>query len=167
VVVLSGSVHAQQAAPKPVIPAKAEVVISRFLGDKKTASFPYVVMVNVNGRPASLRMGVDVPVGTTTTTREGVTTTQPSYRNIGTNIDCSATSREDGRFEVFVNIIDSSFAGGDPKAAMASRDPAAFMTFSASNSLTLRDGQTIQFTLATDKVTGEVVKVDVTFSLVK
>jgi hypothetical protein len=37
----------------------------------------------------------------------------------------------------------------------------------AANNLVLRDGQTRQFTAATDRVTGEVVKVDVTLRVVK
>jgi glucose-1-phosphate thymidylyltransferase len=79
--------------PKPVIPAKVDVVIQRYQGDKRVASLPYTLTVSVNGSPSQLRMGVDVPVGTTTTTRDGVTTTQPSYRNVGTNIDCRPRRR--------------------------------------------------------------------------
>jgi hypothetical protein len=155
----------------PMIPARVDVVISRFAGDKKTATLPYSLMVNINGDHynqgrTSIRMGVDVPVGTTTVTRDGVTTTQPSYRNVGTNIDCYGTARDDGRFSLYVNVVDASFVGGDPRTARV-QDPAAFMTFSTSNHLTLRDGQTLQFTLATDKVTGEVVKVDVTLTVIK
>jgi hypothetical protein len=156
----------QDPAARPVVmPAKVDVVISRFQADKKISSLPYSLMVNVNGRPTNVRMGVDVPIGTSTTSRDGVTTTENRYRNIGTNIDCSATSRPDGRFEVSINVNDSSVAGGDFKARP--QDPMAFLTLTTSNYLTLRDGQTVQFTMATDKVTGEVVKVDVTLTLVK
>ena len=178
VVALGGALEAQQQpqprpAPPPMIPAKVDVVISRFAGEKKTANLPYSLMVNINGDHynmgrTSIRMGVDVPVGTTTVTRDGVTTTQPSYRNVGTNIDCHGSSREDGRFSVFVNVVDSSFVGGDPRAARVQEmGAAAFMTFTTSNNLTLRDGQTVQFTMATDKVTGEVVKVEVTLTVIK
>jgi hypothetical protein len=157
---------------KAVLPAKVDIVISRFAGEKKTASLPYSLMVNINGQSVgqgrtSIRMGVDVPIGTTTTTRDGVTTTQPSYRNVGTAIDCHANSRDDGMFDVWVNIVDSSVAMGDARAPARAQDPMAFMSFTTSNNLTLRDGQTLQFTMATDKVTGEVVKVDVTLTVLK
>jgi hypothetical protein len=168
-------VRAQQNTPqpKPVVPAKVEIVISRYAGDKKTSSLPYTLMVNVNGQytsgRTSLRMGVDVPIGQTTTTRDGVTTSAPTFKNIGTNIDCSATSRDDGRFEVYVNVIDSSIYVADGETSRMPRlaDPAAFRTFSTSNTLTLRDGQTIQFTAAADKLSGEVTKIDVTFNVIK
>jgi hypothetical protein len=39
--------------------------------------------------------------------------------------------------------------------------------FNASNNLVLRDGQTRQFTAAADRVTGEVIKVDVTLKVAK
>ena len=39
--------------------------------------------------------------------------------------------------------------------------------FEAENTLVLRDGQTRQFTAAADRVTGEVVKVDVTLKVAK
>lgn len=41
-------------------------------------------------------------------------------------------------------------------------DLPVFRSFCSSNTLMLRDGQTSQFTAATDRVSGEVVKVDVT-----
>jgi hypothetical protein len=46
-------------------------------------------------------------------------------------------------------------------------DPMAFRTFSFSNTLALRDGQTVQFATATDKITGEVLKVEVTITVMK
>ena len=39
--------------------------------------------------------------------------------------------------------------------------------FSTQNTVVLRDGQTMQFTAAADKTTGEVVKVDVTMTVEK
>jgi hypothetical protein len=43
----------------------------------------------------------------------------------------------------------------------------SFRSFRASDSLVLKDGQTAQFTTAVDKVSGEIVKVDVTLTVVK
>ena len=39
---------------------------------------------------------------------------------------------------------------------------ASFRSFRADESLLLKDGWSLQFTSATDKITGDVVKVDVT-----
>ena len=43
----------------------------------------------------------------------------------------------------------------------------AFRTFSMSNTQKMRDGQTQQFSLASDKITGEILRVDVTLTVVK
>jgi hypothetical protein len=40
-------------------------------------------------------------------------------------------------------------------------------TFQSANTLVLRDGQTRQFTTATDRVSGEMARVDVTVRVVK
>jgi hypothetical protein len=40
-------------------------------------------------------------------------------------------------------------------------------SFSTSNEVVLKDGQTAQFTAAADKTTGEVMKVDVTLTVEK
>ena len=139
---------------RPLMPLKVQVVISRYEGDKKVSSFPYMLAVTANHpEPVNLRMGSLVPV------QAGG---QVDYKSIGTNIDCSATSMEDGRFQVQVRIEDASVMerrGGD--------SPPTLRTFSSSNTVVLKDGQTTQFTAAADKVTGEVVRVDVTMNVEK
>jgi len=139
---------------KPLTPLKVQVVIARYEGDKKVSSLPYVLAVTANHmQPVNLRMGSQVPVPV----QGGV-----DYKSVGTNIDCMATSTDDGRFEVQVRIEDSS--------VMERRGldtPPTLRTFSSSNSVVLKDGQTAQFTAAADKVTGEVVRVDVTLNVEK
>ena len=170
---------AQATQAKAAIPLKVDVVLSRFQGDKKIASLPYTLWVNAteNGREGtSLRMGVDVPVGTVSETRPNMsgtnptttTRTGPDYRNVGTSIDCYAEVI-DGRFAVSVRLTDSSIFTGDQegRGAIRTADPMAFRTFSTSNKITMRDGQTVQFAVATDKITGEILKVDVTINAVK
>jgi hypothetical protein len=53
-----------------------------------------------------------------------------------------------------------------PQGAPATALP-VIRTFRASNNLVLRDGQTRQFTAGADRITGEVVKVDVTLKVAK
>ena len=55
----------------------------------------------------------------------------------------------------------------DPDDQATSRGTPSFRSFRATNAMVLRSGETGQFTTATDKVTGETVKVDVTLTVVK
>jgi type II secretory pathway component GspD/PulD (secretin) len=115
-------------------------------------------------------MGVEVPTGSVTTTKDGVTTTRVDYRQIGTNIDCIGTIIDETRFGLSINIEDSSVSPPSPSAGAAARttpDSASFRHFSASENVILKDGQTSEFTVATDKFTGEVIKADVTLTVVK
>lgn len=170
--------QARQEPAKPVPPrvqAKVDVVLAKYQGDKKTSSLPSTLFVTTNGGYTNLRLGVDVPVGTTTTTRtgdanrQGETTTRPSYRNIGTNIDCSVSGGLDGKFDVRVQLEDSSVftTDADPRAAARPTDTSSFRLFTASNQIPMRDGQTTVFASVTDKITGEIVKMEVTFTIIK
>jgi hypothetical protein len=151
-------------APR-LTPLKVQLVVARYAGDKKVSSLPYVLWVTANDRMATnLRMGVDVPVSTTASA-----TGSFSYRNIGTSIDCSATTADSG-FNVVVTLSDSSIqfepaAGSAPKPNLANAP--AFRTFTSKFSILLRDGQTAQYTSATDPLSGEVLKVDVTLNVLK
>lgn len=150
--------------PKPMVPVKVQVVIARYEGDKKVSSLPYTMSVTANGDRVSLRMGSQIPVPSTS--YQNGTTSNPvtsyTYHNVGTNVDCSAKTTDDGRFSVFVGIEDSSVV--ERRAIDAAP---TLRNFSATNTVVLRDGQTMQFTAAADKTTGEVVKVDVTLTLEK
>ena len=147
-----------QPQAKPLTPLRIQVVISRYEGDKKVGSLPYILAVTANSSPGvSLRMGSQVPVPTLSPTGSSF-----EYKSVGTSIDSSATSLDDGRFQVVVRIEDSSVM-----ERRSVDSPPVLRTFSASNMFVLRDGQTSQFTVAADKTTGEVVKVDVTLNVEK
>jgi hypothetical protein len=140
---------------KPLMPLKVQVVIARYEGDKKVSSFPYMLAVTANHPQAvNLRMGSQVPVPLG---QGGI-----DYKTVGTNIDCTATSTDDGRFQVQIRIEDSSIM-----ERRGLDTPPTLRTFSSSNMVVLKDGQTAQFTAAADKVTGEVVRVDVTLNVEK
>ena len=163
---------AAKPAPAAMMPLKIQVVVSRFQGEKKLSSLPYSLSVNAGSR-ATLRMGAKVPVMMITAKApvEGVPMVGPiQYQDVGTSIDCSvSTPQDDGRFKLEITIDDSSVYGDTPTTT--DNKPAAgnpsFRSFRASDSMVLRDGQTAQFTTATDKVSGEIVKVDVTLNVVK
>jgi hypothetical protein len=164
------------AAPKPasvaVMPLKVSVVVSRFQGEKKLSSLPYTLSVNAGSR-ATLRMGAKVPVMMMMTANMPKDLPQGGpvqYQDVGTSIDCNVSAvQDDGRFRVEITIEDSSVYGEGPNPTDNKPPPGnpSFRSFKASDSMVLRDGQTAQFTTATDKVSGEIVKVDVTLNIVK
>jgi hypothetical protein len=159
-----------------VVPVDVEVVISRYQGDKKVSSLPYALTVNAARHDVRvqhktiLKMGGEVPMpimapqlGPDGQPKGGGGLVQ--YRNIGTQIDCAARPLDDGRFELFISVEDTAIApqAGDTQPGM----PPALRKFASSNTIVLRDGQTRQFTAAADRITGEVVRVDVTLRVAK
>ena len=182
VALASGDAGAQgPPAKKPNVPLQVQVVMSRYQGEKKISSVPYTLSVNANtlqdgGRPSQLRMGARVPVPAWPPTVDGKPVTGlltgPSpvtYEHIGTNIDCSASSTDDGRFEVNISIEDTSIYLDGQRTDDASKlsGPPIFRSFQSSNELILRDGQSTEFTAATDRISGEITKVEVTLRVMK
>ena len=159
------------AQARPRIPLKVTVVISRFQGekaDKRVGSLPFTLLVNTNddGTQLNMRTEVAVPTSTLGTTKEGASApmTTFQYKPLGTSISCSAGIAEGGRYLLRLGISDSQIFV-DPTAAKGL--PPANQQFSSQASLLLRDGETVQYTTASDKSSGEVIKVDVTLNVVK
>jgi hypothetical protein len=153
------------------VPLKVSVVISRFRGEKRIGSLTYVLGLVTNGPRTTLRMGSDVPIVQNVISPAGAVRQQSySYRSIGTNIDCQASTASNGLYRLQVTVADSS-VHLDPadKAAVPARasDVPMFRTFNSSFSILLRDGQTTEYTSATDPVTGEVMKIEVGLSVLK
>lgn len=162
-------------------PLQVQVVVARYQGDKRLSSLPYVLSVNAigssqalnNGENSQLRMSAQVPVVSRTAVpgsgnQDASAVASFQYRSIGTNIDCRARAMGDGRFELGVSVEDTSVFTDVEAAGMpgAGQIP-VFRSFQASHTLILRDGESRQFTAATDRVTGEVVRIDVTLTVVK
>ena len=159
-------------AKAPVVPLKVQVVISRYQGEKKISSMPYALTLNAGNR-STLRMGTQVPVMMVSPAPaqvvDGKTIPQVGpiqYQDVGTNIDCFTTALDDGRFLLNITIDDSSVYPDEQAPGGAKGNP-SFRSFRASNSMVLKNGETGQFTTATDKVSGEIVKVDVTLTVMK
>jgi hypothetical protein len=172
---LAAAGTALRADDKPVVPLRVQIVIARYQGDKKVSNLPYTLIVNANLSKTSLRLGSQVPVPTTSYTPiaaggAGVNPlTSYQYRDVGIKIDCNAGTLDDGRYKLDLAIEDSSVYGDDQIPASQSKSAlgASFRQFSSVNTVVLKDGQTSQFTVATDKVNGEVTKVDVTLNVLK
>jgi hypothetical protein len=170
-------------SPKKVqnIPLELQVVISRYQGEKRISSLPYVLSLksftNSNRAGfagASLRLGSRVPIRQQVVAppadgKPATTTSSVSYENVGTNIDAGASALEDGRFEVTVSINESSVVTDpqDLKATPGSDSYPVFRSYQSTNTLFVKEGQTAQFTAASDRVSGEVVRVEVKLTVVK
>jgi hypothetical protein len=169
-------------SPKKVqnIPLELQVIISRFQGEKRISSLPYVLSLksftNSNRAGfagASLRLGSRVPIRSQVfappSDGKPVPTTSVNYENIGTNIDAGASALEDGRFEVTISINESSVVTDpqDLRATPGSDSYPVFRSYQSTNTLFVKDGQPMQFTAASDRVSGEVVRVEVKLTVVK
>jgi hypothetical protein len=158
----------------PLVPLRLQLVISKYEGQKKISSLPYMLSVNANepsGNATHLRMGSDVPYYTTTTpSADGKVVSGSrsySYRPIGTNIDCGVRSTDGGQFDLEMTIEDSSIQR-TPQGAVPGPDSVpTFRNFRISNHVLLKDGETTQVTAAADPVSGEVMRVDVTLTVIK
>ena len=150
--------------PEGVVPLRVTVVISRFHGDKKISSMPYVLGVAANSAKTTLRMGVEVPVSMGGPTGGGV-----SYRSVGTTIDCEARSAlQPGVYRLFITAVDTSVQlETNETTAASTQNLPRLRSFNTSFVALLRDGQTSQYTSATDPVTGDVMTLDVTLSTMK
>ena len=147
---------------KPVVPLKVRVVLSKLKGDTVTASLPYTLPCNAEDRSSHLRMGIEVPV--MAASKEGPPAYQ--YKNVGTNIDCRAATVDDGRYRLEMTVEYSSVYT-PPGEGTRSEGTPLFRTFRSGFVPVLRDGQSLQYTTATDPVSGEVVKIDVTLTALK
>jgi hypothetical protein len=158
-----------------LVPLKLQIVVSRNMGEKKISSLPYTLWVTANHKGAtSLRMGVEVPIVQTVfggaKDDASIARSSYSYRNVGTNIDCHATTAPEGAFSVGITLVDTAiqFDGKEGTRASGTMPGVpSFRNFTSNFNILLKDGQTAQYTAATDPVTGEVLKVDVTLTVLK
>jgi hypothetical protein len=162
---------AQEPTPAPAVvtPLRIQVTISRFEGERKVVTMPYSLVVNAGDREnrVALRMGVSVPIATMG--KDGPIVT---VHDIGTNMDCSATPADAGRFRITLAVNHSSVYEGDDRHLQSAVPRAGssgqlVRSFTSSFSLLLRNGETGQSIAATDPVTGEVMKIDVQLTVVK
>jgi hypothetical protein len=160
-----GAVAQETSKPKPdpltpsVTPLRVQVVLSEYDGEKKVSSLPYTFTVNADerrARPGSLiRNGVRVPVITAKD--------QYTYVDIGTNVDCSATLQEDGRYKLQMTLDRSSIS---PETPAGSSNP-VIRQFRVDLNPVLKDGQTVESVASTDPLTGHVYHVTVTLNALK
>jgi type II secretory pathway component GspD/PulD (secretin) len=164
---------AKAVAAAAQVPMRVQFVLSKYQGEKKISSLPYTVALNSNDPPAEIRMGAQFPTPTTVV-KEGTSTPTYTYNQIGVSIRCSVKPMDNGLFAVTVNVADSSIFMNPASGAPPTLDSMplvngvpVFKNFSINSILLLKDGQTSQLTTAADPTNGEVMKVDVTLTLIK
>lgn len=161
--------------PSAEVPLRVQIVVSRYQGEKKISSMPYtlavVAAIKGRGETTRLRMGVEVPIPTTVFGEGNTAKTSYTYRNVGTSIDCMALAQEGGIFKLNLTVADNAvFIPEKNEAAVAQSRVSGvptLRTFTSSFELLLKDGQTAQHTAATDPVSGEVLRIDVTLTVLK
>jgi hypothetical protein len=166
--VVAAQEKTNERSQKPVTSLKVQLVLSEYEGDKKISSLPYTLSVNADEpRQTRVRTGVDVPLP-----MEGAES-KFVYKTVGTSIDCEAHALEDGRFNVRLAVEKSSLYSAEKnKKGAESMDapthaPPLFRSFSSTFNVVLRDGQTAQYSAATDPISGQVLKIEATLNVVK
>lgn len=160
---------------KDITPLRVQVVFNEFEGEKKISSLPYTILINADdhtGPPASLRMGLRVPIQTGS--GDALKQFQTQYIDMGTNIDGRAERDDEGRFVLHLSVERSSAyspASGQKPGTIGGTEITSLQPiiqqFKTNMNLRMRDGQTTQSTISTDPVTGRVIKVDVTVNVLK
>jgi hypothetical protein len=161
------AIEARQAETTPL---KISVTFTEFEGDRKVKSLPYTTIVIADGKnPKSVvKMGSRVPVYTGK--EYGM-----QYLDVGSNIDCQASRTKDNKFDLRLSLDRSWVEGNvavavDPGTALQSSGqfPEPILRqFKSELSLTLRDGQTVESSFATDPLSGKVFRVEVSLNIVK
>jgi hypothetical protein len=167
-----------QKAEMRTTPVKVQVVFTEFEGDKKVKSLPYILYVNAPDVPdmkpgwVKLRVGSRVPIYT------GGNTGSMTYLDVGTNIDARSARFSDGRLLLQMKI-ERSWVEGGASVPLAKSDGSASETssghfqepiigqFVSELDLKLREGQSVESTMATDPLNGKVLKIDISFTIVK
>ncbi|MFN8058473.1 MAG: hypothetical protein U0Q12_04860 [Vicinamibacterales bacterium] len=153
-----------------------QLVVSRFQGTKLVSSTPYTLSGAAGRVPleTSLMVGAEVPVPANLPagprSDEGTATPRPSvsYRNVGTTITCrvEGSNAPAGRYQLMISIDDSSVLPGDDGPSPLVKAP-VFRSFRSRANVVLQDGLTRVISTATDRASGEIVKVEATLRVVK
>jgi len=160
-----------KAQDKPAVvsetPLRLQVVMTRFEGEKKVGSLPYTFLVNAaeaGTPPVSkvIAMGVQVPI--TVMVRDAPTV---AFKDVGSKVVCSATSLGGGRYRLHLEVEQSTVADQGSRSPGSAISGPVLRQFKDSVDVVMRDGQTTQTSSAADPVSGEVIKIDVTLTVVK
>ena len=157
-------------------PIKVQIVFTEFEGDKKIKSLPYVMYMNAPNS-SELRAGwVKFRIGSRLPVYVGKNEMQ--YMDVGTNVDARSAYTGDGHVllqmtlerswvegEVSVPMMRSDSSPSDPSGGHF-QEPIV-RGFKSELDLKLREGQPVESNMATDPISGKVLKVEISFAVVK
>ena len=157
-------------------PIKVQIVFTEFEGDKKIKSLPYVMYMNAPDS-SELRAGwVKFRIGSRLPVYVGKNEMQ--YMDVGTNVDARSAYTGDGHVllqmtlerswvegEVSVPMTKSDSSPSDPSGGHF-QEPIV-RGFKSELDLKLREGQPVESNMATDPISGRVLKVEISFAVVK
>jgi len=160
----------------PTTPIKVQIVFTEFEGDKKIKSLPYVMYMNAPDS-SELRAGwVKFRIGSRLPVYVGKNEMQ--YMDVGTNVDARSAYTGDGHVllqmtlerswvegEVSVPMMRSDSSTSDPSGGHF-QEPIV-RGFKSELDLKLREGQPVESNMATDPISGKVLKVEISFTVVK
>jgi hypothetical protein len=168
-----------QKAEVTTTPVKVQIVVTEFEGDKKVKSLPYTMYMNsINAQENKPGTWVKFRIGSRVPIYMGGSAGNMTYLDVGTNIDARSAYTGEGRLLLVLNIERSWMEGG-VSVPVAKSDASAAETlsghfqepiiraFKSEFELKLREGQPVESIMATDPISGKVLKVDVSFTLVK
>lgn len=179
-----GSVSLTQPTPLKVL-----VVISEFDGTKKIANLPYTLYTVTEGAAGpgsgprqSMRYQLRVPVVTNTfqpafvapSKGTPLVNTQFQWHDVGTDIDYGAYTTAGDSYELFFTLDRSWASLPSPTGERTALENGSITTgqpilphFRNSFVVVLKNGQTVEGASATDPVSGHVLKVEVTLTVLK
>jgi len=179
VATVAGAMAQDQTPPRGgAVPIRVQLVISLYQADKKISAAPFTFICGED-QGSRIRVGVEVPITTTAPPPDGKKTDAAppptfQYRPFGTNIDCMSRPLDNGRFKLSITVEESAPYSDEEKSRLESsrnetvvRTNPVFKSMRMSDVLLLKDGQTEQMSSAVDRFSGEVVKVDVTLTVIK
>ena len=157
-------------------PIKVQIVFTEFEADKKIKSLPYVMYMNAPDS-SELRAGwVKFRIGSRLPVYVGKNEMQ--YMDVGTNVDARSAYTGDGHVllqmtlerswvegEVSVPMMRSDSSPSDPSGGHF-QEPIV-RGFKSELDLKLREGQPVESNMATDPISGKVLKVEISFAVVK
>lgn len=157
-------------------PIKVQIVFTEFEGDKKIKSLPYVMYVNapdsseIRAGWVKFRIGSRLPVY--------VGKNEMQYMDVGTNVDARSAYTGDGHV-LLQMILERSWVEGEVSVPVTKSDSAPSDSlgghfqepivrgFKSELDLKLREGQPVESNMATDPISGKVMKVEISFTVVK
>jgi hypothetical protein len=167
--VVMGAEEKTDKPSKPTVTLKLQIVFVKYHGEKKIGSFPYTLAVNSDDRVSKVKSGLQVPLMV-------MANNAPTwmFKDVATSIQCTANALDDGRFKLYLTTEQSwlhsaSDESGAKKAVNGNGafEPPILRNFYSDVALIMRDGQTTQFTAATDPVNGDVTKIEATLNVLK